>query len=68
MCIRDSGNALGAIDETALFYMRQRGLSEVKARAMLIESFLAEPLDIISDIALREEVAASLRQRLGEIA
>ncbi len=62
------GNALGAIDETALFYMRQRGLSEIKARAMLIESFLAEPLDIISDEALREEVSDLLRKRLGEIA
>lgn len=62
------GNALGAIDETALFYMRQRGLSEVKARAMLIESFLAEPLDIISDEALRDEVSGQLRRRLGEIA
>ncbi|WP_300528621.1 Fe-S cluster assembly protein SufD [Maricaulis sp.] len=61
------GNALGAIDETALFYMRQRGLSEVKARAMLIESFLAEPLDMISDDVLRDELAAILRQRLGAI-
>ena len=62
------GNALGAIDETALFYMRQRGLSEIKARAMLIESFLTEPLDLISNEALREEVSGLLRQRLGEIA
>lgn len=62
------GNALGAIDETALFYMRQRGLSEIKARAMLIESFLAEPLDIISNQTIREEVSDLLRKRLGEIA
>lgn len=62
------GNALGAIDQTALFYMRQRGLSEVKARAMLIESFLGEPLDLISDDTLREELQSLLRKRLGEIA
>lgn len=61
------GNALGAIDETALFYMRQRGLPEIKARALLIESFLAEPLDLISDETLREELASILRQRLGAI-
>ena len=48
--------------------MRQRGLSELKARAMLIESFLAEPLDMISDETLREELASTLRQRLGAIA
>lgn len=62
------GNALGAIDETALFYMRQRGLSETKARAMLIESFLAEPLDLISDETLRAELQDLLRERLEQIA
>jgi len=62
------GNALGAIDETALFYMRQRGLSEVKARALLIESFLAEPLGLISDETLREHVTGLLRDRLERIA
>ena len=58
------GNALGAIDETALFYMRQRGLSAPRARALLIESFLAEPLDGIADETLREALKAELRQRL----
>ncbi len=62
------GNALGAIDETALFYMRQRGLPEAKARALLIESFLAEPLMLIADDSLREEVIGLLHSRLGEIA
>ncbi|MBR9825492.1 MAG: Fe-S cluster assembly protein SufD [Alphaproteobacteria bacterium] len=62
------GNALGAIDETALFYMRQRGLSEAKARAMLIESFLTEPLMLIESETLRERVTGLLRVRLGEMA
>jgi Fe-S cluster assembly protein SufD len=58
------GNALGAIDETALFYMRQRGLPEARARALLIESFLAEPLDGIADEALRDTLKSELRTRL----
>jgi Fe-S cluster assembly protein SufD len=58
------GNALGALDETALFYMRQRGLPEAKARALLIESFLAEPLDAISDENLRGALKTMLRNRL----
>lgn len=62
------GNALGAIDETALFYMRQRGLSETKARAMLIESFLAEPLMLINDEDLRDSATGLLRARLEAIA
>jgi len=61
------GNALGAIDETALFYMRQRGIPELKARALLIESFLTEPLDGITDEALRGELMTLLRTRLGAI-
>lgn len=59
------GNALGTLDETALFYMRQRGLPEAKARALLIESYLAEPLDQVRDDGLREELKSLLRQRLG---
>ncbi|WP_323761377.1 Fe-S cluster assembly protein SufD [Maricaulis sp.] len=61
------GNALGTLDETALFYMRQRGLPEAKARALLIESYLAEPLDRVRDEALRETLKASLRARLGAL-
>ncbi len=62
------GNALGTLDETALFYMRQRGLPEAKARALLIESYVAEPLDRVRDEALRETLKATLRGQLGAIA
>jgi Fe-S cluster assembly protein SufD len=59
------GNALGALDETALFYLRQRGIPESRARALLIESFLAEPLDAVENDAIREGLLAKLRERLG---
>jgi len=62
------GNAFGAIDENALFYMRQRGLSETAARALLTESFLAEPLEAIEDEGERERLIETLRARLKEIA
>jgi len=58
------GNAFGAIDEEALFYMRQRGLEEKAARALLTESFLSEPLDAVADEAERERLKARLRARL----
>jgi Fe-S cluster assembly protein SufD len=54
------GNALGAIDETALFYMRQRGLPEAQARAILIRSFLSEPLDRIRDPMIRDSLLDDL--------
>lgn len=61
------GNALGAIDEDALFYMRQRGLSEASARAMLTRSFLAEPLENLSDETVREALLAQLTARLESL-
>jgi Fe-S cluster assembly protein SufD len=39
------GSTAGALDDDALFYMRQRGLSEHAARALLIEAFLGEVFD-----------------------
>lgn len=39
------GNTVGVLDEDALFYARQRGLSEDEARALLTEAFLTEVVD-----------------------
>ncbi len=39
------GSTAGALDPNAIFYMRQRGLSEHEARALLIEAFLGEVFD-----------------------
>ncbi|HBS36397.1 MAG TPA: Fe-S cluster assembly protein SufD [Parvularcula sp.] len=39
------GSTAGALDDDALFYMRQRGLSEDAARVLLIEAFLGEVFD-----------------------
>ena len=58
------GSTSGAIDEDALFYMRQRGLSEASARALLTESFLAEPLDRLNDEELREVLQLQLTAKL----
>ena len=52
------GNTAGALDPAALFYMRQRGIPEAEARAMLTESFIAEAFTAadpaIADILLTE--------------
>ncbi|WP_084396145.1 SufB/SufD family protein [Henriciella aquimarina] len=39
------GNTSGQLDETALFYMRQRGIPHMEARALLTEAFIAEALE-----------------------
>ena len=47
------GNTVGALDADALFYLRQRGMSENSARALLTEAFITEALDGM-DEAVRE--------------
>jgi len=39
------GSTAGALDAAAIFYLRQRGLSEPAARALLVEAFLGEVFD-----------------------
>lgn len=47
------GSTVGALDEEALFYLRQRGLNENEARALLIEAFVGEVVEKFEDEALR---------------
>ncbi len=58
------GNTIGALDEQALFYMRQRGLPEVEARALLIEAFVGEVIDRIDYEPARDIARAWAAQRL----
>jgi len=39
------GASTGQLDEAALFYMRQRGIGEQKARQLLVGAFMKEVLD-----------------------
>lgn len=39
------GNTCGALDAEQLFYLRQRGLPQTQAKAILTEAFIAEALD-----------------------
>jgi len=55
------GNTIGALDESALFYMRQRGIPLVEARALLTEAFLASVFDTLEDEAMRESLLEKLR-------
>jgi len=59
------GNTVGSLDENALFYMRQRGIPEPLARAMLTEAFLAEVIDRIGREDVRELCRAWLAEKLA---
>lgn len=59
------GSTTGAIDETALFYLRSRGVPREDAVRLLVLSFLAAALDEIDDEGLRGEVGAALEDWLA---
>ena len=55
------GSTSGAIDETALFYLKSRGIPEDKAQDLLVLAFVAEALAEIDD----EGLAETLREQLA---
>jgi Fe-S cluster assembly protein SufD len=58
------GNTVGALDEEALFYIRQRGVPEADARALLTEAFVGEVVDRIQHEGAREVARAWVTQQL----
>ncbi|MGR3499237.1 MAG: SufB/SufD family protein [Limimaricola soesokkakensis] len=55
------GSTSGAINETALFYLKSRGIPEDKAQDLLVLAFVAEALAEIED----EDLAETLRTQLA---
>ena len=56
------GATAGALDESLLFYLRARGLSEKEAQALLIQAFVGEAIEQIANDGLRE-LAISAAER-----
>ena len=50
------GATVGALDDSLLFYLRARGLSEKEAQALLIQAFVGEAIETIADDGLRDIV------------
>jgi Fe-S cluster assembly protein SufD len=61
------GNTVGALDEEALFYIRQRGIPEPDARALLTEAFVGEVIDRIGHEGAREAARAWAAQQLRAV-
>lgn len=62
----EHGNTIGALDESTLFYMRQRGIPLVQARAILTEAFLGSVFDTLEDEVMRESLLEKLRGWLAK--
>lgn len=55
------GSTVGAVDETALYYLRARGIPLREAEDLLVMSFLGEAVEEIENLDLAEE----LRERIA---
>ena len=62
------GATVGQMDESGIFYMRQRGIPEDEARALLLFAFAGEVVNLIEIPVLRERITEMIRKRLrGEL-
>lgn len=63
------GATTGQMDETALFYMRARGISEKEAKMLLMLAFMDDVIEKISVEALRSKIRLLVEKRFrGELA
>lgn len=62
------GSTVGQLDESAMFYMRQRGITEHEARLLLMFAFVNEVIDTIRLDALKERLHMLVEKRFrGEL-
>ncbi len=59
------GSTSGAIDETALYYLRSRGVPLKEAQSLMVLAFLAEAIDEIEDAAIADDIRDRLRNWLA---
>jgi Fe-S cluster assembly protein SufD len=60
------GATVGRLDETALFYMKSRGINSRSARELLTYAFAADVLETIEQVEVREALEAATLRRYTE--
>ena len=59
------GATIGQLDESSMYYLRTRGMSEQRARAMLQFAFVAEVLDNFQIEQVKEKALALMEKKLA---
>ncbi len=59
------GSTSGQIDEDLLFYLEARGIPEAQARALLIQAFVGEAIELVEHEGLRDALGAASAEWLG---
>ena len=60
------GASTGQLDESALFYMQQRGIDPKTARQLLVNAFMKEVLNKISDETIKENLLNAIDSVIEE--
>jgi Fe-S cluster assembly protein SufD len=60
------GSTTGRLDETAMFYLRSRGVPQPEAEAMLVAAFAEEAFEEIDDEALADAMRAHVARWMAE--
>lgn len=58
------GSATGQINQEQIFYLQARGIPRAQAVRMITEAFLLEPVEVVSNGAIREWMSQILSQTL----
>ena len=61
------GSTTANIDQSSIFYLMSRGLSKKQANKMLIEGFLNEAVETITDINIKSLISKLLIKKINEI-
>jgi len=59
------GCTVGQLDETALFYMQQRGIPKKEAKALLLYAFAADVLEHVQLPQIKKRITTLIAQKLG---
>ena len=60
------GATIGQLDETSVFYLRSRGLTDEQARALLQHAFILEVLEFIAIDELKEHAEQLIMKKFAE--
>ena len=58
------GSATGQIDDEAIYYMRTRGINEKLAKELILNSFIDENIEKISNVKIQENIKRKIKKYL----
>ena len=61
------GSTSGSLDEDAIFYLMSRGLNRVEARKLLIEGFLVDAIETITNEKIKKYFLNKLENKINEL-